>query len=103
MGIYELDGDRLKICLARHRLAKTEQRRPRHFAVEPSSADVLFVLERTRPSEDEKALYGHWAIVQLVENGRPIPEEKNHAKTCWLSGENGFSMNTGAMCLRPVP
>ncbi len=95
LGIYEMDGDRLKICLAGFRPAKTEQRRPKRFAVERDSADALFVLERYRPPEDEKAIRGEWEIVKQLEDGKAIPAEKDRPRTCWFSDENQFSLVTG--------
>jgi uncharacterized protein (TIGR03067 family) len=76
LGIYEVDGDHLKICL---RAAPSGQgNRPKSFQIQPESGDILFVLERHRPSEDERAfnsLY-MWTIVELIRNGKPTPPDE---------------------------
>ncbi len=41
LGIYEIDGDNLKICWA-----EGKSQRPAKFATEPNSGQVLFVLKR---------------------------------------------------------
>ena len=75
LGIYELDGDHLKICLR----AAIRQRdgRPRSFQVPPESGDILLVLQRHRESEDEKALEGHlWTVVGETRDGKSTPPEE---------------------------
>jgi uncharacterized protein (TIGR03067 family) len=44
-GIYELDGDTLKLCLVKDDAAK----RPKEFASKPGSGQVLSVLKRVKP------------------------------------------------------
>ena len=77
LGIYEIDGDKLTLRLAAYLPTVKSDQRPKNFAVAPDSADVLFVLERYRPPEDEKALeQGSWAIVSQTEDGKPIPRKQ---------------------------
>ena len=73
VGIYEMDGDRLKVCLRRYLPSLKTQPRPSRFAVKPNTGDVLLVLERHRLSEDEKAIQGWWAVATQVEDGKSVP------------------------------
>ena len=46
MGIYQIDGDRLKICLTMPLLAAMKNnQRPKDFPMERSSAAAVLVLE----------------------------------------------------------
>ena len=73
LGIYEFDGDHLKICLAGIPPGlDPAPLRPRGFTVEPESGDVLFVLDRYRPSEEEKAIQGDWTVAVRRENGKDV-------------------------------
>ena len=83
--MYQLDGDRLRICLAQHSLALKAEQRPKEFAVEPQSADVLLTLERYRPSGDEKATEGDWAFVEELHDGTLVPPDmlRNQSLTFW--------------------
>jgi uncharacterized protein (TIGR03067 family) len=84
LGIYEIEGDRLRICLARHYPSVTSEQRPRTFAIGPGSEGTLFVLERYRPSEEVKAIAGAWTVSAQVEDGKPVPEEKLRGRTCFF-------------------
>ena len=48
LGIYEIDGDRLKVCLAKYRPALKTDQRPKEFSVGADSNGVLFTLERVK-------------------------------------------------------
>lgn len=88
VGIYEIDGDRMKICLRRYLPTLRTPQRPERFAAEPDSRDILFVLERHRPSMDERLLQGNqvwgslWAVVSQIEDGKPLSEETLHGRHC---------------------
>ena len=74
IGIYEIDGDRLKICLAKYQPSSTTEQRPKGFEIEPNSRDVLLVLERRRVSKDEIAIQGQWMVASQIDDGEPRPE-----------------------------
>jgi uncharacterized protein (TIGR03067 family) len=69
-GIYELDGEHSKIFLREHFRSLDNDQRPKSFAVEPNSADVLYVLEREQPSADDKLLQGDWDVATQVDDGK---------------------------------
>jgi uncharacterized protein (TIGR03067 family) len=76
VGIYDFEGDQLKICLAKYQSSLKNDQRPKSFSVDPKSGDTLLTLERYRPSQDEKALQGGWTIASQTENGKAIAEEQ---------------------------
>ena len=65
LGIYELDGDQLKICLARRLPALKTEHRPKSLVIENDSRDILFHLERHRTAKDQTRI-----------QARPKPPEK---------------------------
>jgi len=77
LGIYELDGDRWKICLG-----LTGKTRPKKFAAEKGSGHALEVLERETGKTksiaiDAKAapvgeLDGEWFMVSSMQDGKPL-------------------------------
>jgi uncharacterized protein (TIGR03067 family) len=73
LGIYEIDGDRLRICLTRYEPSVKSDQRPKTLTIDPNSGNTLFVLQRYRLSEDEQAMQGNWSITTLFDNGRPVP------------------------------
>jgi uncharacterized protein (TIGR03067 family) len=83
VGIYEIDGDRLKLCLSRYLAALKSEQRPESFTVAPASEDISFVLERFHPPQDEKTIQGTWKITEQVEDGKPLSEEQRRRKSCW--------------------
>ena len=72
LGIYEIAGDQLKICLERWPNSSESGQRPKDFAIAADSGNTLFVLERYRLSEDEKLMQGEWAIAKQIEDGKPV-------------------------------
>ncbi len=78
VGIYEVKGDRLKVCLAQYHTSLEAEQRPKGFAIGPGSADVLFTLERYRlpqtAAEDLQAIQGEWKTVAQVEDGKAASE-----------------------------
>jgi uncharacterized protein (TIGR03067 family) len=76
LGIYEFDGPRLRVCLVKHLPMIAGQQRPEDFLVEPGSGEVLFLLERDQPSEDEKAIRAAWDFASITEDGRGVPPEQ---------------------------
>ena len=95
IGIYEVNGDRLKLCLARS--SSPEARRPKSFSAEPSSNEVVLVLERYQPSGDEKKLRfnlsvdektslgeAYWYLHELIDNGQPIDLNRPLSRTRYL-------------------
>ena len=81
-GIYEIEGNQLKICLRRNQPALKIDQRPKSFAVEPDSGDVLLVLRRCQFSEDEQAIEGNWAVIRQVEDGKPAVGEGPRTRRC---------------------
>ena len=49
LGNYEIEGDRLRVCLAKCRPALKTDQRPMDFSAGPGSSAVVFVLERVKP------------------------------------------------------
>ncbi len=77
IGIYEIAGDQLRIHLTERQPALQEDvQRPKAFRIESDSGDILFVLERRRPSEDLRAFLGKWALIAQFEDGRPLADDK---------------------------
>ena len=96
MGIYELDKEKLKICVTSHRpLHEEGDQRPKDFAIDPSSANILFVLERYRPTEDEKAILGDWAFIAQVEDGKTVSAENLHDRKLKFEDDNYFRESPG--------
>jgi len=81
-GIYEIEGDRMKICLRNILPRVTGGQRPEAFSVDPDSGDVLFLLERYRPSEAEKQLQGTWIVESEIVDGEPVSEDENTPRLC---------------------
>jgi uncharacterized protein (TIGR03067 family) len=93
-GIYEIEGDRLKICLAHYEPTLKSEQRPKQFAIEPSSADALLVFERYRPADDEKTLQGRWAVVTEMDDGKVVAE-KNERGRWFVFGDEHFGIMEG--------
>jgi uncharacterized protein (TIGR03067 family) len=80
-GIYELDGDRWKICLTTR-----GSERPREFAAPPGTGIALETLRRGTAAADAPAasdapvgdpaaeLAGVWRALSLVRDGQALPE-----------------------------
>ena len=98
LGIYEIEGDKLKICLAQHLSSIKSDQRPKSFAIAPDSGDILFVLERYRPSEDEKAIEGNWSVVSQTDDGKPVPPEQ--LGESWMT--DGGHMVDGKQLVRNI-
>ena len=87
LGIYELDGDRWKICLATR-----GSERPREFSAPPGTGIALQILERGSvadvpvvpdaagsPAGDFAAeLAGVWTPLSLVRDGQALPPSMLH-------------------------
>ena len=72
LGIYELDGDHLKIRWVRALDWLQGNQHPNDFVVDANSADLSLVLER--PSKDEEAVKGLWLAISQIENGKAVPD-----------------------------
>jgi uncharacterized protein (TIGR03067 family) len=78
VGIYEFEGDKLKICIAKYQPALKADHRPKSFAVDAKSGDILLMLDT---SADVKALHGNgmipiaWKLVSETRNGELSPAE----------------------------
>jgi RNA polymerase sigma factor (sigma-70 family) len=79
-GIYDLDGDTLRLCYAPAEFAP----RPRRFAAQPGSGQVLLVLKRqkefgpdlsSRRPDGSKVLFP--SLVERAETGPPTPPPRN--------------------------
>jgi uncharacterized protein (TIGR03067 family) len=76
-GVYALDGDTLRICVARYLPSLKAEQRAEGFRVEPRSGDVLFTLRRYEFTADEKALQeGAWRVVSAAVDGCELPAEE---------------------------
>ncbi len=88
VGIYEHQGDELRIRLAPYLSSLKIEQRPKDFSLDPDSRDVLFVLRRHEPSEAEEAVEGTWRVVSAIHDGKELPDEiQNRVVTL---GEVGF-------------
>ncbi len=76
LGIYDIQGDEMKLCVTGILAQVVGNQRPKDFSVAPDSGDILFVLKRYKPSEDGKAIQGGWAIVSQTEDGKPASKEQ---------------------------
>ncbi len=74
LGVYEIQGDRLTLCLAEYHDSLAAEQRPKDLAVEPGSASVLFTLQRYRPPADEKQIQGQWTVISETRNGKAVSE-----------------------------
>ena len=84
-GVYELDGDCLRICLRAD--VPQPENRPRSLPISPEPGDILFVLLRHQPSEDEAALTHGWTVVEQIRSGKPTPPDQLRAL--------GYSLDLG--------
>ncbi|MGO9112680.1 MAG: efflux RND transporter periplasmic adaptor subunit [Thermoguttaceae bacterium] len=96
LGVYEIDGNQLKLCLANCERSLGTEQRPKTLAVEPHGGYVLLTLQRYRPSADEEGIQGNWSMVTRIEDGETMPEEKDQARPTFqfseyrVSGINPF-------------
>ena len=67
LGIYEVAGDTLKLCLAQYSSSVVGQQRPKDFDIGPGSANILLMLKRSRASADEKAIQGQWVVTNQID------------------------------------
>ena len=74
LGIYDFEGEHLKIRLTRYLRELNNDQRPNSFAIDPNSEDVIYVLEREQPSADFKLLQGYWDTIAHLEDGKPISD-----------------------------
>ena len=94
LGIYEIQGDRLKLCLTKYLSSVTSEQRPDHFAIEPTSGNVLLVLDRYRPSEEEQAIQGQWRIATEVDDGEVVPEDAKRPRKLSLGPDTFFKQTS---------
>jgi uncharacterized protein (TIGR03067 family) len=74
LGIYQIESNRLKICLTGNKsAAQGKAQRPAGFSVGPDSDDILFVLERYTPPPELKTVAGTWGIVSHLQDGKAMP------------------------------
>ncbi|MGO8749620.1 MAG: efflux RND transporter periplasmic adaptor subunit [Thermoguttaceae bacterium] len=84
LGVYEIKGDQLKLCLAKCESSRGATQRPKSLAVEPLSGNVLLTLERYRPSADETDIQGHWSVTTRIEDGETISRDTNLGQYTFL-------------------
>ena len=75
LGIYELDKDRLKVCIDAEPGKDGRVQRPTSFWVEYGAAKQTFVLERAGAAvleADEKAIQGTWEMVRCESGSKAI-------------------------------
>ena len=89
LGIYQLDGNRLTICLNGNIPALKSQQRPSQF--DRNSGDAVLLLERDQPSDDERALQGQRTLISQIEDGTTIPERKIRGRMLNFIWGNVFS------------
>jgi len=95
LGIYEMDGDQLKLCLA-GRGSRKPGPRPKTFSADPHSGNVLLTLQRHRPSADEEGIQGNWtAVTQQMEDGDTIGETAERAITQLQFSESDVFFDMG--------
>ena len=87
LGIYEIDGDRLRLCLARRMPEVKTEHRPSKFAIEPGSGDILVVLDRYHPSDDETAMQGWWNLTRWIEDGKSASAERVQTLAGYWEGD----------------
>jgi HlyD family secretion protein len=77
MGIYEVNGGHLRLCLAFNKHSSLATQRPQVFSIERGSGNILLELERYLPSSDERLLLernsGLWRADSRIVNGVRIP------------------------------
>ena len=76
LGIYEVAGDRLKLCLAQFAPALKTGQRPTSFVVEPDSGSILLTLERYEPAKKAEASRGQEQPAAPKGHGSPSPEQQ---------------------------
>ena len=81
----------MRVCLAEYMPMLKGEQRPTSFAVEPRSGNILFSLERCRPSEADKAFQGRWTIASEIKNGKPLNDKEMHWKTWGFWENSAFS------------
>ena len=89
LGIYQLDGNRLTICLNGNIPALKSQQRPSQF--DRNSGDAVLLLERYQPSDDERALQDQRTLISQIEDGTTIPERKIRGRMLNFIWGNVFS------------
>ena len=72
IGIYEIEGDQLKICLVNYLESLKTEQRPKDFTIEPGANKVVFTLQRYQLSAAEKAMQGEWNLVEQVKKARQL-------------------------------
>ena len=76
LGNYEVKGDKLTMRLARFLRTVQGNQRPSGVEGKPASGDVVLSLERYRPSKEERAFLGNWAVAGLIEDGKAADEQR---------------------------
>ena len=84
LGVYEIKGDQLKLCLANCESLRGTTQRPKSLAVEPLSGNVLLTLERYRPSADETDIQGHWSVATRIEDGETISSDTYRGRYAFM-------------------
>ncbi len=77
LGIYEMEGDLLKICLVNYLPSLKTEQRPKDLTVETGSDKVVITIQRYQPSADEKAVQGKWFLSGQIEDGKVVDKEKS--------------------------
>ena len=94
-GLYELDGDRLKLCLL-----NGPGEEPKAFATTPGSNLRLLILKRKpaddkpvdKPKDDKEALQGTWRVISVEVGSKEATdkaaEEKWVVKDSWITAQS---------------
>jgi uncharacterized protein (TIGR03067 family) len=75
-GIFKINGNQMKVCLAGYLGSVKSEQRPKDFQVEPRSGAILLTLERFQSTEDEKNLLGDWFIADRTKDGQSVREKE---------------------------
>ncbi|MCE5268688.1 MAG: TIGR03067 domain-containing protein, partial [Planctomycetaceae bacterium] len=89
-GIYEIEGNRLKIRLTRYFSSLANNRRPKGFSEDSpaASGDCTYFLERYAHAEEENAIVGSWNVVSQVEDGKPVSAAEGRLRGCFIQPES---------------
>jgi uncharacterized protein (TIGR03067 family) len=87
-GIYKLDRDELKVCIALD--ADVPEDRPTEFASKAGRLIFLLTLRRSAPLGDYELLQGTWrAVSGEQDGGKPIPEGDLKSISITFAGQQG--------------
>ncbi len=75
VGIYERDGDDLRILVAPYYSSLKTEQRPSEFSLEKNPQAVQFTLRRYEPTASERRIQGTWVVTSVMHDGAEITEK----------------------------